>query len=385
MSIFSNRNINRRSFLTGLAAGGSGLAMGAGGILTPANAHVAGVDAGPWPTSTAISPSGTLNQIVDLPYSDGTYVEAKVVFNVDPNGIELTTVLNQGGNNANDTIITNLSESYAEVYLTDNPAAGIAKSLSPRSATVVRGNAWIKQATDAQRPSNSSTQSLHVAFIRTSSPRNIANMLLNRKKWVNYPWPSGIGPYPLWVSSQAVMTGLKMAFDPFKVANQQTPNGFKPVAFDIHTNMWWLPAMSDAAVHYCHYANFLEVHTQLMGVGRMQKFTDKVARPKCTFGQTRLGATPYPLGTTNPPPGAGYYGVSGIHDTSPGFPNMFEEYRLAPGDTNVPFPNVEMTNVADVRTLYFDYPWHQYYSDTDCLWVVWELVPVGQARHSSAG
>ena len=48
---------------------------------------------------------------------------------------------------------------------------------------------------------------------------------------------------------------------------------------------------------------------------------------------------------------------------------MYEEYRLALGDTNVPFPYVD-------DNMNFIYPRHQYYADTDCLWVVWEFNPL---------
>lgn len=360
---------DRRLFLTRLGA--IPIAIGASSIARRSFAHfqVAKTSCN-WPTSTSISPSGASNQIVALPYGDGTYIEAKIVFNVDASGVALKNIFDGGKILPNnDTVITNLGSSYATVLLPDYRASGISKSIPPRKATIIRSEAVIRKASAEETPSKRSTEGpVHLAFIRTVSPRNIANALSNPEIWQSYTsagcWPSTVGPYPLWMSKRAVMTNLKLSFDPWEAANQATPEGKGAVDFSINSNMWWLPAMSDAAIHHCHYKNFIEVHTQLFGVGRMQKFDDRKAR---VLDCSNAGF--YPFGTTNSPPPSGYYGVPGTApDTSSFGAGMYEEYRLAPGDTNVPFPYVD-------KDMNFLYPWHQYYSDTDCLWVVWELIP----------
>ena len=267
--------------------------------------------------------------------------------------------------------LTNLSNAYAQVSVSLGSSEGIIKSIAPRRATIVRGLVTVKKAPPAEMPSDGDPSApLHVAFIRTASSRNLANALHNSAIWRSYTsagcWPGNVGPYPLWMSSRAVITNLGLSFDPWKASNQQTPSGKGAVAFDIHSNLWWLPAMSDAAVHHCHYANFMEVHTQLMGLGRMQKFTDSAVRNACPDSAT------FDMPVQMPTPAVGYYGVPGTLSAGGGFPAMYEEYRLAPADTNVPFAHVDDDGN-------FIYPWHQYYADTDCLWVVWEMVPSGSA------
>lgn len=369
-----NRNkvskISRRFFTGGVlaTAGGFGVALGAGGALKPSFAHYQAADDCTWPTSMPIMPSGSANQIVNLPYGDGTYIQAKLVLNVDTNGIALADVFGGGPPfPGDDTIVTNLSNAHAEVRSTYEPATGLNKSLSPRKAAIILNGTTVAKASAAETPSDGDpTAPLHLAFIRTSSPRNLANALADSKVWQPYTaagcWPEKVGPYPLWMSTRAEITKLNLSFDPWKASNQQTPSGEGKREYDIHTNLWWLPAMSDAAVHHCHYTNFLEVHTQLLGVGRMQKFADDVPRGNCPSPEI------FDMPVTLPAPASSYYGVPGTHTTDHSFPSMYEEYRLAPGDTNVPFANVDDKGN-------FIYPWHQYYAETDCLWVVWEMVP----------
>ena len=348
---------------------GAGVATMTIGTAHPALAHYSAPTACGWPTSETITASGASNQIVDLPYSDGIYVQARLVLNVDDKeGILLNQVFDDGiALTGNDTIVTNLSNTFATVTLALGESDGIAKSLSPRKATIARGLTKVIKASSAETPSGGDTSGpLHLAFIRTSSPRNFANALNNKSIWQSYSaadcWPEGVGPYPLWMSTRAQLQGLKLSFDPWKISNQKTPSGKGARQFNIHTNLWWIPAMSDAAVHHCHYEDFVEVHTQLMGVGRMQKFTDSVVRKTCPSPEI------FDMSVTPPVPSGSYYGVPGVSGLDLAFPAMYEEYRLSPGDTNVPFAYVDEQEK-------FIYPWHQYYADTDCLWVVWEMVP----------
>lgn len=362
--------MTRRAFAGGLSAtAGVSSIAGMFGLPTPAHSHLETSGGCSWPASTTISASGDPNQVIDLPYGDGSYIQARLALNVDSaKGVALPDVFdNRLLVPGNDTILTNLSNAYAQVSLSLGSSEGMVKSIAPRRATVVHGLATISKATAAETPSGGDPSApLHLAFIRTSSPRNFANALGDSTIWRSYTsegcWPENVGPYPLWMSSRAEITNLGLSFDPWQASNQQTPAGKSAVEFDIHSNLWWLPALSDAAVHHCHYANFMEVHTQLFGLGRMQKFTDSVVRNDCP------DPAAFDMPVRMPVPGTGYYGVPGTHSADFGFPAMYEEYRLAPSDTNVPFAHVD--NDGN-----FIYPWHQYYADTDCLWVVWEMVP----------
>ncbi|MBW3097984.1 hypothetical protein [Pseudohoeflea coraliihabitans] len=369
----------RRLMAGGAAVAGAGLVSGLGsglqGLVRPASAGgPLSASASCPPSATSIIPTGSANDIQELPYSDGTYVKALAVFNVDDTtGVRVADLFDNGQLlSGRDTIVTNLGGAYATVYLsdTDEQTEGIAKSIPPRTATIITGAASVRKATSEETPSSGdSTQPLHLAFIRTASPRDLANILADTDSWASYTengcWPTGVGPFPLFMSGRGELTDLGISLNPWDAANQATPSGKGTVEVSINTNLWWLPAMSDAAVHHCHSANFLEVHTQLMGQGRMQKFDDREARDtSCT------GSEIYPLNPAqNPEPAGGLYGLPGEHIVSAPFPGMYEEYRLAPGDTNVPFAYVD-------DDMNFIYPWHQYYSDTDCLWVVWEITPI---------
>ncbi|MEX2139016.1 MAG: hypothetical protein WD894_07125 [Pirellulales bacterium] len=83
-------------------------------------------------------------------------------------------------------------------------------------------------------------------------------------------------------------------------------------------NLWFAAAGTHCGIHNKH--DFMEVHTQVYGVGRMQKFRGD------DFG------------------------------------TLYEEVFLAPGMTHEPFCD------HDNR-----YPWHQYYADTDCVWLAIEF------------
>jgi hypothetical protein len=95
----------------------------------------------------------------------------------------------------------------------------------------------------------------------------------------------------------------------------------RPEAFTVQANLWFSPAGTDCGIHNVH--PFIEVHTQITGLGRMQKFDDK------------------------------------------SHTSLYEDQQLSPGITNpIPF-------CIDVDGA-FTYPWHQYRADTDCIWLALE-------------
>ncbi len=85
----------------------------------------------------------------------------------------------------------------------------------------------------------------------------------------------------------------------------------------LELNLWYAAAGTHCGIHNTH--NFLEIHTQIYGIGRMQKF------------QTI------------------------------DYKSLYREVYMSPGYTHEPFYSIQGK-----------YPWHQYYADTDCIWLAIE-------------
>ncbi len=127
----------------------------------------------------------------------------------------------------------------------------------------------------------------------------------------------GDGPVLLKSGQNTVGT---VRFDPATVLHQPGTSG-GAADFTLKANLWFSPAGTDCGIHNDHA--FIEIHTQITGYGRMQKFTDRE------------------------------------HET------LYEEQLLSPGATNpVPFCLENQDS--------FVYPWHQYRADTDCIWLALE-------------
>jgi len=87
---------------------------------------------------------------------------------------------------------------------------------------------------------------------------------------------------------------------------------------NVEYNLWFARAGTDCGIHNEH--NFREMHTQVFGYGRMQKF----------------------------------------HQASAS--SLYQDIYMCPGYTHEPF--CDENNV---------YPWHRYYADTDCIWLAIEI------------
>ncbi|HEX6527692.1 MAG TPA: hypothetical protein VF070_47895 [Streptosporangiaceae bacterium] len=125
---------------------------------------------------------------------------------------------------------------------------------------------------------------------------------------------------PLWRSPQDTIATLKI--DPYWLCGQRdSPEA--PEELTVKVNLWFATGGTDCFVHNKH--DFIEVHTQLYGTGRMQKFR------------------------------------------TPGHQTLFDDIVMSPGTTASPFCNVSMNSSP------FHYPWHRYYADTDCIWAAIEL------------
>jgi hypothetical protein len=113
----------------------------------------------------------------------------------------------------------------------------------------------------------------------------------------------------------------RVELDPYLFVHQtDTPTQKKPL--NVKVNLWFSPSETDCAIHTGH--KFLEVHTQVYGTGHMQKF---------------------------------------VEDSDS---TMYEDVFMSPGMTHQPFPVVSPNGQ-------YEYPWHRYYSDTDCIWMAIEL------------
>lgn len=86
---------------------------------------------------------------------------------------------------------------------------------------------------------------------------------------------------------------------------------------NLEFNLWFAPAGTHCGIHNEH--NFLEVHTQIYGIGIMQKFH--------------------------------------VNHIS----SLYQELYMSPGLTHDPFYNHNGK-----------YPWHQYFAYTDCIWLAIE-------------
>jgi hypothetical protein len=128
---------------------------------------------------------------------------------------------------------------------------------------------------------------------------------------------------PLYISSQDDVGEVELDPQTAFIAAKTGPS--LPRHYRLKLNLWFTPEETDCGIHTGHH--FLEVHTQILGRGRMQKFRENRA------------------------------------DT------LYEDVPMATGFTHEPFFKLG----ADRS---FSYPWHRYYADTDCVWMAIELHPL---------
>lgn len=133
------------------------------------------------------------------------------------------------------------------------------------------------------------------------------------------PFPANT---PLWRSPQDEIGYV--TFDPATLPGQSRGSQ-GDVRFLVKVNFWFAPANTNCFIHNQH--PFIEIHSQITGYGRMQKFRAQ------------------------------------------DYSTLYHDEMMSPGySTPVPFCDV----VAPGRYLY---PWHQYYADTDCIWMAVEYHP----------
>ncbi|MGO8899877.1 MAG: hypothetical protein ACLQU5_16225 [Isosphaeraceae bacterium] len=129
---------------------------------------------------------------------------------------------------------------------------------------------------------------------------------------------------PLWRSPQDEIGYV--TFDPGTLPGQKD-SARRAATFLVKVNFWFAPANTNCFIHNQHA--FIEIHSQITGYGRMQKFRTQ------------------------------------------DYSTLYHDELMSPGYTTaVPFCEV----AGPGR---YVYPWHQYYADGDCIWMAVEYHPAG--------
>jgi hypothetical protein len=141
-------------------------------------------------------------------------------------------------------------------------------------------------------------------------------------EWFGQRFPQFPRATPLYISSQDDIGDVEL--DPLVAFAGQASASPSLRRYRLKLNLWYTPEETDCTIHTGH--QFLEVHTQVLGTGHMQKFREQSADA------------------------------------------LYEDVLMPPGFTHDPF----FTVASDQS---FSYPWHRYYADTDCIWMAVELHP----------
>lgn len=160
------------------------------------------------------------------------------------------------------------------------------------------------------------------ALIKVTKVKNLGGCVFRGWDWLGNRIRSFPRDTPLYISSQDAIGTVKT--DPMVFTNERKiPENIQE--FELKLNLWWSPGDTDCFIHNEH--PFLEVHTQILGVGRMQKFKENDEE------------------------------------------TIYEDIPMSMGYSHDPFCRVTGPNE-------WTYPWHRYYADTDCVWLAVELHPL---------
>ncbi len=153
-------------------------------------------------------------------------------------------------------------------------------------------------------------------------------------KWehVSKEYPS-LNHLPLWKTKSEKITDIEgFMLDPFYLTGMTSEYDMeKEMCFKMRNYVWFTPLQTHCGIHNKH--NFIEIHTQISGIGRMVKFSDQ------------------------------------------DYMNIYESQYMSPGNTQSHAYCVIEEVDKNRNSLKLSYPWHEYYSDTDCIWLVTEFWP----------
>ena len=164
-------------------------------------------------------------------------------------------------------------------------------------------------------------QAERLAVLRVAETKNLGGVAQRGWTWFGDVYAGFPRTTPLYVSSKDIVGQARA--DP-RVFSGQSVVGSQYQDFDIHLKCWWSPGQTDCFIHNEH--PFMEIHTQIHGLGRMQKFerNDVVSR--------------------------------------------YEDVVMAPGMTHEPFLSIQDDDG-------WKYPWHRYFADDESIWLAIELHP----------
>jgi hypothetical protein len=161
-----------------------------------------------------------------------------------------------------------------------------------------------------------------VVVVRARNTTNLGGLTLSSGwDWFGNRFAKFPRNAPLYISRYDEICDIEV--NPLVFTNQSTTSD-KTLPYRMRLNLWWSPTGTDCYMHNEH--PFLEIHTQVYGCGRIQKFRE------------RNEAT------------------------------LYEEITMAPGYTHDPFVRVNSSGLPE-------YPWHRYFSDSDAIWLAIELHP----------
>ena len=161
-----------------------------------------------------------------------------------------------------------------------------------------------------------------IALLHVRQRTNLGGVALNWA-WYGKRSPQFLRTTPLYISSQDDIGEVQC--DPIATFTHEVPASTSPRRYRLKLNLWYTPEETDCGIHTGH--PFIEVHTQVLGTGHMQKFRENNVA------------------------------------------TLYEDVTMSPGFTHDPF----FTLAKDGS---FTYPWHRYYADTDCIWMAVELHPL---------
>lgn len=160
-----------------------------------------------------------------------------------------------------------------------------------------------------------------IAILRVQQKENLGGVMLRGWAWFGDIFAGFPRETPLYMS--AIDDVGETTEDPYHFIGDRA-GVEEPQAFDIKLKCWWSPNETDCFIHNEH--PFLEVHTQISGQGRMQKFRERDAA------------------------------------------TVYEDVLMTPGFTHEAFCKVAEPNR-------WTYPWHRYYTDLESIWLAVELHP----------
>ena len=219
---------------------------------------------------------------------------------------------------ADDFILARLVEEPTDLAVED----AVVVNLSPEPMITGTDHPGVVPAWKSTWLRNGTIKSGRRAGIfRVRRVTNLGGVGLRGWEWLGDRIRSFPRDTPLYISPQDHVGTVTT--DPLVFTNERS-GAQAPQDFDLKLNVWWSPGHTDCFIHNEH--PFLEVHTQIHGLGRMQKFKER------------------------------------DEDT------LYEDVMMPVGYTHDPFCYVTGSGR-------WTYPWHRYYADTDSIWLAIELHP----------